>query len=128
MLMRIVEAGRTLDRKRQWLQLLSQGTFFTTQQVQLKIDRFHRNNTIGYGELTKADVLKSTICCIVVDTENKFDFLYSNTNEAQRRDVIYELTLKRYKFNWANPTANWKLNLEDKLQRIIMFQIIASIE
>ena len=36
-----------------------------------------------------------------------------------------ELTLKRYKFNWANPTANWKLNLEDKLQRIIMFQLVA---
>jgi len=64
MLMRIVEAGREadrkkdVDRKRQWLQLLSQDTFFTTQQVQLMIDRFHRNNTIGDGELTKADVLK----------------------------------------------------------------------
>jgi len=33
MLMRIIEAGRTLDRKRQWLQLLSQDIFFTTQQV-----------------------------------------------------------------------------------------------
>jgi hypothetical protein len=39
MLMRIVEAGREadrkkdVDRKRQWLQLLSQDTFFTTQQV-----------------------------------------------------------------------------------------------
>jgi len=38
MLMRIVEAGREadrkkdVDRKRQWLQLLSQDTFFTTQQ------------------------------------------------------------------------------------------------
>jgi len=37
--MRIVEAGREadrkkdVDRKRQWLQLLSQDTFFTTQQV-----------------------------------------------------------------------------------------------
>ena len=27
-------------------------------QVQMMIDRFHRNNTIGDGELTKADVLK----------------------------------------------------------------------
>ncbi len=89
----VVEAGREadrkkdVDRKRQWLQLLSQGTFFTTQQVremcrtccldmlqvrfincryvhsywlqvQLMIDRFHRNSTIGDGELTKADVLK----------------------------------------------------------------------
>ena len=38
-------------------------------------------------------IIVITICCsvwnYVVDTENKFDFLYSNTNEAQRRDVIY---------------------------------------
>jgi len=27
-------------------------------QVQLMIDRFHRNNIIGDGELTKADVLE----------------------------------------------------------------------
>ena len=39
--------------------------------------------------------------------------------------LSFELTLKRYKFNWANPAANWKLNLEDELQWIIMFQIIA---
>ena len=44
-----------------------------------------------------------TICCIMITINtfimitintfiiviNKFDFLYSNTNEAQRRDVIY---------------------------------------
>jgi hypothetical protein len=35
------------------------------------------------------------------------------------------LTLKRYKFNWSNPTAHWSLNLEDKTQRSIMMQIIA---
>ena len=38
-------------------------------------------------------IIVITICYsvwnYVVDTENKFDFLYSNTNEAQRRDVIY---------------------------------------
>jgi hypothetical protein len=35
------------------------------------------------------------------------------------------LTLKRYKFNWSNPTAHWSLNLEDKTQRSIMMQIVA---
>jgi hypothetical protein len=35
------------------------------------------------------------------------------------------LTLKRYKFNWSNPTAHWSLNLDDKTQRAIMMQIIA---
>ena len=35
------------------------------------------------------------------------------------------LTLKRYKFNWSNPTAAWNLNLEEKTQRSIMMQIIA---
>ena len=38
-------------------------------------------------------IITITTCCsvwnYVVDTENKFDFLYANTNEAQRRDVIY---------------------------------------
>jgi hypothetical protein len=35
------------------------------------------------------------------------------------------LTLKRYKFNWSNPTAHWSLHLDDKTQRAIMMQIIA---
>ena len=99
MLMRIVEAGREADRKKdvdrkpQWLQLLNQDTFFTTQQVretsragcldkmqvlfinyrcvhsywlqvQLMIDRFHRNNTIGDGEMTKADALERFVITI----------------------------------------------------------------
>lgn len=38
---------------------------------------------------------------------------------------ILALTLKRYKFNWKNPTGHWRLNLEDKEQRSIMMQIIA---
>jgi hypothetical protein len=33
--------------------------------------------------------------------------------------------MKRYKFNWRNPTGHWRLNLEDKTQRSIMMQIIA---
>lgn len=35
------------------------------------------------------------------------------------------LTMKRYKFNWSNPTGSWNLNLEDKIERSIMMQIIA---
>ena len=33
-------------------------------QVQLMIDRFHRNSIIGDGELTKADVLKRFVITI----------------------------------------------------------------
>ncbi len=75
-----------------------------------------------------------------------FDFLYANTDKNERRDLVYgkylptrsismlsyhpaclllAITLKQYKFNWANPTSHWSLNLADKVQRAIMMQIIA---
>lgn len=39
--------------------------------------------------------------------------------------VSVALTLKRYKFNWANPTSHWTLSLADKEERAVMMQIIA---
>jgi hypothetical protein len=35
------------------------------------------------------------------------------------------ISLKQYKFNWANPTSHWSLNLGDKVQRAIMMNLIA---
>jgi hypothetical protein len=52
------------------------------------IDRFYENSTIGDGELTKLDILKSVWKCLL-DTENMYDFLYRNTNEEQRKDLVY---------------------------------------
>lgn len=52
------------------------------------IDRFYDNSTIGDGELTKLDILKSVWRCLL-DTENMYDFLYRNTNEEQRKDLVY---------------------------------------
>lgn len=54
-----------------------------------------------------------------------FDFLISNADHAQRKDLIYSLTLKRYRFNWCNPTGHWTLSLSDKVQRAVMMQIMA---
>jgi hypothetical protein len=50
MLMRIVEAGRTLDRKRQWLQLLSQDTFFTSNKSAASIQMLHEKRGLEGGE------------------------------------------------------------------------------
>lgn len=33
--------------------------------------------------------------------------------------------MKRYKFNWLNPTSHWCLNLADKTERAIMMQLVA---
>jgi len=74
--------------------------------------------------LTKLDVLKS-VWKLLLDTENMYDFLYRNTTETQRKDLVYALTLKRYKFNWTNPTAFWNLNLDDNTQRDVFMQIVA---
>jgi hypothetical protein len=35
------------------------------------------------------------------------------------------ISMKQYKFNWANPTSHWSLNLGDKVQRAIMLNLIA---
>jgi hypothetical protein len=59
------------------------------------IDRFYDNSTIGDGELTKLDILKSVWKCLL-DTENMYDFLYRNTNEEQRRDLVYGKCLCPY--------------------------------
>ena len=102
----IVENGRTEADRKQWLQLLSQDINLTTSQAQRMIDRFIKNKTIGPGGITTLDVFKS-IWTYIVDTENMFDFLCRNVPESKRKDLIYGLTIKTYKFNWSNPTANW---------------------
>jgi hypothetical protein len=61
----------------------------------------------------------------LIDTENMFDFLYANTDVDERKDLVYSITLKQFKFNWSNPTSHWNLNLADKVQRAIMMRIIA---
>jgi len=130
LLMMIIEAGRDKNRKKDvdmkkvWLLLLCQDVYFTVAQAQAMIDRFQSNGTIGDGSLTKLDLIKS-VWKFLIDTENMYDFMYRNTSEVQRKDLVYALTLKRYRFNWANPTAFWSLNLEDKVQRSILMQLIA---
>lgn len=117
LLMKIVEAGKETDKKKDtdkkriWLYLLCQDVFLTTTQVsclnnnlflicvlfkcikfcpqaQNMIDRFYENSTIGDGELTKLDILKSVWKCLL-DTENMYDFMFRNTTAEQRRDLVY---------------------------------------
>jgi hypothetical protein len=120
----IVENGRTETDRKQWLKLLCQDIYCSTTQAQSMIDRFKKNKTIGPGGLSSLDIIIS-LWKYLVDTNNMFDFLYKNTDSSERRDLIYALTIKRYKFNWTNPTGSWKLNLADKEQRSIMLQLIA---
>lgn len=120
----IIENGRTEADRKTWLHLLCQDLYFTTAQAQMIIDRFIKNKTIGPGGISKLDIIKS-LWRFFVDTENMFDFLIHNADAAQRKDLVYTLTVKRYKFNWTNPTGHWILNLGDKQQNDIMRRIIA---
>jgi hypothetical protein len=120
----IIENGRTENDKKMWLRLLCQDAYFTTVQVNGMITRFKKSNTIGEGGLTTLDILKSTWKGLL-DTENMFDFLFEHTDKHQRKDLVYAMSLVRYKFNWSNPTSFWRLNLGDKVQRSIMLQLIA---
>eukprot|EP01038_Epipyxis_sp_PR26KG_P005255 gene5255-7303_t len=120
----IVEKGRTEDDRKQWMTLLCQDLYFTTEQAQSMIDRFTENMTIGTGGLTRMDVIKS-LWKYLIDTENIFDFLFRNADLKQRRDFAYAIGIKRFKFNWVNPTSFWNLNLADSDQRSIMMQLIA---
>lgn len=88
------------------------------------IDRFKKKKTIGDGGLSVMDLMCS-LWKYLIDTENMFDFLCLNLDVTKRRDLIYTLTMKRYKFNWLNPTGHWRLNLADKVERAIMMQLIA---
>ena len=90
------------------------------------IDRFKKNKTIGVGcgGLRKQDILRS-LWKQFFDTENIFDLLLRNTKPQERRDLIYALTVNRYKFNWVNPTGNWRLRFDDNDQREIFLQIAA---
>ena len=120
----IIENGRTENDKKMWLRLLCQDSYFTTAQVNSMITRFKKSNTIGEGGLTTLDILKSTWRGLL-DTENMFDFLFEHADKHQRKDLVYAMSLVRYKFNWSNPTSFWRLNLADKVQRSVMLQIIA---
>jgi len=53
------------------------------------------------------------------------DFMITNVEPQFRRGLINELTIEQYKFNWSNPTGHWRLNLENRIQRIIMMKLIA---
>jgi len=79
---------------------------------------------IGPGGLQTLDIIKS-LWEHLLDTENMFDLLCKNADIQLRRDLVYALTIKRYKFNWANPTGSWRLNLAEKDERAIMLQLIA---
>jgi hypothetical protein len=120
----IVENGRTEADRRNWLRLLCRDVSCTTAQAQRMIDRFVSNKTIGPGGLKAADILRS-LWKHLLDTENMFDFLCKNADAQARKDLVYALTIKRYKFNWSNPTGSWRLNLADKEQRAIMLQLVA---
>jgi hypothetical protein len=120
----IVEHGQSDQDKKQWLALLCQDLFFSTKQAQNMIERFKKKKTIGDGGLAVMDLLCS-LWKYLIDTENMFDFLCLNLEMDKRRDLIYALTMKRYKFNWLNPTGHWRLNLADKVERAIMMQLIA---
>lgn len=120
----IIENGRTEGDRKQWLSLLCQDLYFTTAQAQSTISRFQNNKTIGEGGLTKLDILKS-LWNILVDTENMFEFLCNNADREKRKELVFALSFKRYKFNWVNPTGYWNFNLSDKIQRSVMLQLIA---
>ena len=122
----IVENGRTDVDRRNWLRLLCQDISCTTSQAQQMIDRFKKNKTIGVGGggLRTLDILRS-LWKHLLDTENIFDLLLRNTKPQERRDLIYALTVNRYKFNWVNPTGNWRLRFDDNDQREIFLQIAA---
>lgn len=121
----IVHHGNTVEDQKQWLRLLCQDVFMTTTQAQSMINYFESTYTISPGAMSRSDV----IMCLwdhVVDNENLFDFVVRNTaNENARRDLAIQLSLKRYQFNWLNPTGHWSLSLADHKQRKIMQQLVA---
>lgn len=121
---KIVIYGRSDDDRRNWIRLLSQDAYFTTEQAQRTINLYTEKNILGNGGITKLDIVKF-LWKHLVDTHNMFDFLCSNTDIKERRELIYAISLQRYKFNWSNPTASWRINLADRTDRAIMMSLVA---
>ena len=83
---RIVNGGRTEADRRNWLKLLCSDLVSCTSQAQDMIDFFVAKQVIGLGGLSKVDVI-SSVWARLLDTENMFDLLMCNLDQAGRYKV-----------------------------------------
>ena len=120
----IIRSARTESDRRPWLQLFSQDTYFSTQQVQYVISKFMQHGIIGAGGLTILDIF---VCMWnrIVDTENKYDFLYKNLDINGRKNLAHILSIEGFRFNYINPTSHWRIDLARRDHRDLMMRLIA---
>lgn len=119
----IVIGAREEDRV-DYLRLFCTDVYCTTAQAQGMINKFIERRILGSGGLRKMDVV-SCIWSRLIDTKNMYDFLCNNVPPHERRDLINTLTIEEFRFNWSNPSGHWRLNLENRTQRMVMNKIIA---
>ena len=116
--------ARSDSDRRNWIQLICKDAYFTTTQIQSLIDKFINMRLIGFGGITKLDIFKGAWSRLV-DSENKFDFLYQNLDETERKDLLYAISFECFKLTWKNPTAHWRIDLQKPELRALLLQLVA---
>lgn len=119
----VVNARSEKDRKN-WLFLMCMDAYFTTSQAQDLIDILDDRRLLGPGGVSVVEFFRC-IWSNIIDTENIYDFMYHNLDDAERVSLMHLLSFEKFKFNWLNATGHWRLDLNNRLQRSVMMQIIA---
>lgn len=116
--------ARSDSDRRNWIQLICKDAYFTTTQIQALMDKFINMRIIGFGGITKLDIFKG-VWSRLVDSENKFDFLYHNLDDTERKDLLYAMSFECFKLTWKNPTAHWRIDLQKPELRSLLLQLVA---
>jgi Ran GTPase-activating protein (RanGAP) involved in mRNA processing and transport len=119
----LVHVESDFDREK-WFNLLAQDNFFTTNQVQLILDELSKHKLLEVGGLTKISVM-AAVWDRLVNAKDVHDFLCHNLDAAGRQRLVVMVSVEKFKFSWANPTAHWRLDLGNKDQRQLMLNLIA---
>ena len=119
----VVNARSEKDRKN-WLFLMCMDAHFTTAQAQDLIDILDDRKLLGPGGISVVEFFRC-IWSNIIDTENVYDFMYHNLDDNERVSLMHLLSFEKFKFNWINPTGHWRLDLQNRIQRSVMMQLIA---
>jgi hypothetical protein len=120
----IVVNARSENDRKNWLFLMCMDAYFTTAQAQDLIDILDDRRLLGPGGISVVEFFRC-IWSNIIDTENIYDFMYHNLDDGERVSLMHLLSFEKFKFNWINPTGHWRLDLNNRVQRSVMMQLIA---
>jgi len=112
---KIIAYAKTEDDRKNWLRLVMQDFYVTTNQIENLVDELDSMPS-DHMKVDRKAVLLSAWTRIL-DSENKFGFMTTQLQADSQKELAKILGFTRFKLNFLNPTGHWHLELSNAAHR-----------